>query len=45
VLIGADGRVQWFVQSRDHRVRPHADWVLAMIIPFLTRKSRPALAA
>jgi hypothetical protein len=45
VLIGADGRVQWFVQSRDHRVRPHADWVLGMIIPFLSKRPRPALAA
>jgi len=49
VLIGADGKVLWYVQSRDHRVRPHADWVLGMIAPFVTKKPRkapaPALAS
>ncbi len=44
ILIGADGRVLWYVQSRDHRVRPHADWVLGMIAPFVTQKPRKAPA-
>ncbi|HLK26483.1 MAG TPA: redoxin domain-containing protein, partial [Caulobacteraceae bacterium] len=37
VLIGADGKVLWYVQSKDHRVRPHADWVLGMIAPFVQK--------
>jgi peroxiredoxin len=45
VLIGADGKVLWYVQSRDYRVRPPADWVLGMIAPFVTPHPRRALAA
>jgi peroxiredoxin len=44
VLIGADGKVLWFVQTKDHRVRPHANWVLGAISPFLTPPT-PKLAA